>query len=715
MNSEIPALTPEQLASTKGSRFTTKDAKQRLGEDLAQAMEAASKASNEELRAAYEILMNVYESAGIKTFGDLVDRIVAQFDVTEMFDTHLLTKQMKPVFHSHVLDVLQEGGGPEKPFRRSPLDILAKWLYDADTDEPSVVALKAARKNRKPMSPVVTQPPGSGTSDGVRDRGEEAVQRKSLAKEEADAAKDKLPLAQAAKGESRPREGSPARNEPADQEDFESAINPAVGFNAEQMNAAIDLQAKRSSTRFTDGAHRPYSTEGDDRAMEATETPDRSSGAPEPSDRTQSAARPPKVYSPGTPYGDVRPTQNLLFDWRQAIWNEGLFPEDKMSGDKALNTAYSSMSGKFCDNNGSAVITAVHTSFVQTCIRYNLKVATALPYVSILYGGTAQADYMAYLRRAAENREEVSVNSVFCHMESLYNTRQSRTMAQESLSALRFGADVARTEAVATYEREFRRFQASAGPMSEESLLQNLQFALRDPSNDFSDSTSTRISSGEILSFSQSMASLRAAAATADARNPRTGGSSSSSVFANTAERTAEREKGRGGFDNRRLSRTFRRWSKDSATKGNPLDRRTGKPMVCRSPGCESTDHLQYSGRCPVQQRRMKNGNARAYMAAAIEEDIDSGIPVEDVLTEILFSQGGPGDEEESDTDPDDGVVNFASEYSRTYGNDHSRDGNDWSEEEGSDHQHSRSEEQNFRADPTKAGIFGGVNDWWRF
>lgn len=75
--------------------------------------------------------------------------------------------------------------------------------------------------------------------------------------------------------------------------------------------------------------------------------------------------------------------------------------------------------------------------------------------------------------------------------------------------------------------------------------------------------------------------------------------------------------------------------------------------MVCRSPGCNSIEHLQYSGQCPVQRRREKRGNARAYMAAQIEEDVNDGVPIDEILTEILFSQPTCEAHEESDSDAD--------------------------------------------------------------
>lgn len=61
--------------------------------------------------------------------------------------------------------------------------------------------------------------------------------------------------------------------------------------------------------------------------------------------------------------------------------------------------------------------------------------------------------------------------------------------------------------------------------------------------------------------------------------------------------------------------------------------------MLCRSPGCDSKDHFQYSGRCPVEQARRKAGTSAIFMASTVETDLANGEDILGVLCEILYSK----------------------------------------------------------------------------
>ena len=92
----------------------------------------------------------------------------------------------------------------------------------------------------------------------------------------------------------------------------------------------------------------------------------------------------------------------------------------------------------------------------------------------------------------------------------------------------------------------------------------------------------------------------------------------------------------RQNFGNRPNFKRFGRFVSSSRTqsnwKQNPIDRATGKPMVCRSKGCGSTSHFQFSGRCPIQKQRMQSGTQAAYMADCMDCDPDL------CCKEILYS-----------------------------------------------------------------------------
>lgn len=101
---------------------------------------------------------------------------------------------------------------------------------------------------------------------------------------------------------------------------------------------------------------------------------------------------------------------------------------------------------------------------------------------------------------------------------------------------------------------------------------------------------------------------------------------------------------GRPAFDNRRLGTLKKAVQSFGESRSNPVDRRTGKIMVCRSQGCGSTTHFQYSGKCPVEQARRRNGSSAVYMANAIENDLARGEDILGIFCEVLFSKSDDAD-----------------------------------------------------------------------
>lgn len=108
---------------------------------------------------------------------------------------------------------------------------------------------------------------------------------------------------------------------------------------------------------------------------------------------------------------------------------------------------------------------------------------------------------------------------------------------------------------------------------------------------------------------------------------------------------------GRPAFDNRRLGTLHKAVQSFGQSRSNPRDRKTGKIMVCRSQGCGSTTHFQYSGKCPVEQERRRNGTSAIFMASCIEEDLARGEDILGIFCEVLFSKT---DEEGLRSAPDD-------------------------------------------------------------
>jgi hypothetical protein len=61
--------------------------------------------------------------------------------------------------------------------------------------------------------------------------------------------------------------------------------------------------------------------------------------------------------------------------------------------------------------------------------------------------------------------------------------------------------------------------------------------------------------------------------------------------------------------------------------------------MVCRSWGCNSTEHFQYSGKCPVERAWRQQGLSTVHMAQCIVDDVAKGMDIWDCVAKILFSR----------------------------------------------------------------------------
>jgi hypothetical protein len=96
--------------------------------------------------------------------------------------------------------------------------------------------------------------------------------------------------------------------------------------------------------------------------------------------------------------------------------------------------------------------------------------------------------------------------------------------------------------------------------------------------------------------------------------------------------------KNRPEYDNRRLGNLQRAVTEYAKHRSNPLGN-DGKPMVCRSRGCHSTEHFHCSGKCPVEKAQRQQGLYTVHMAQCIVDDLAKGIDIWDCVAEILFSR----------------------------------------------------------------------------
>jgi hypothetical protein len=94
--------------------------------------------------------------------------------------------------------------------------------------------------------------------------------------------------------------------------------------------------------------------------------------------------------------------------------------------------------------------------------------------------------------------------------------------------------------------------------------------------------------------------------------------------------------KSRPAYDNRRLGNLQRAVAEYAKQRRNPSGK-DGKSVSCRLRGCNSTEHFQYSGKCPVEKARRQQGLSTVHMALCIVSDVANGMYIWDCIAKMFF------------------------------------------------------------------------------
>lgn len=619
--------------------------------------------SEPELERAYLDLIEIYEMrATLATF----EAVLARFQQTfmtpeEVFAPDLIPLDGRPAFHVDLVGLLSEMLGPALPSRVKPQMVAAVWLFDysgSDSDEDKSIAslLQTFHNDLKDKA-----------ESSKRHRAELAAIYTQNVVSSAPAEHDRLQVEHHADLDNQVANDTPTRpeDEPVHHE-FEHVNHATPGENAvfytedgprdfpplptrppysqEQLDSAVALQAGRAGRVGT----------GQSQSRGAS----RARGHNGSYSRLQERSEGEDDY--GIP----------VAQWRHANWNEDASLANFRGGDRELNMAFNGEEKKFSGDDRKKLISRVHTNFVNAACRYKFTKRMTVKYLANIYSGRALQFFENLLLDCARADTQLDLDVVFQTMEDEFENAQTRREASEQLGALRVDENAGtRINAVVQFRKSFYSLLEAANLSSTEQQIGYLQRALCDVG--WTKQLRAEISAAKVSTLSDAFSQLQAMARTEDRDDPVSSSNFTPSasfdnrrVMRGDQERSDSRDgfaSSRGGFtksgfhDNRSAPRSatsapfarLTRWQK-AGHSSNPIDRRTGLPMTCRSPGCNSTTHFQFSGQCPVQKRRIREGVAREYMAQCVLDCVEGEGNVEALFEEIVWSQPGTGADDDA-------------------------------------------------------------------
>lgn len=239
-------------------------------------------------------------------------------------------------------------------------------------------------------------------------------------------------------------------------------------------------------------------------------------------------------------------------------------------------------------------------------------------------------------------------------MESIFNTYAVQMLAESELQQLKMDESLPTTHAKTKTildEAERLRQQCGKDMQTDDRMILAIRFALTGVTWAAPVITTFEMRAPAEKTYEHLRNFLLHAAVSDDRENARLG--NGKSVYFGTGYENRRlaysRKPSSSGYSGKRFqcpkfTGTVKKFQSRGNRRQNPIDRRTGKVAVCRSEGCGSTEHFQFSGRCPVQRQREASGQSAAYMAQCFDEDPDK------FMAELFFSKA-QDDEDAGQTD----------------------------------------------------------------
>jgi hypothetical protein len=324
------------------------------------------------------------------------------------------------------------------------------------------------------------------------------------------------------------------------------------------------------------------------------------------------------------------------------FWYNTMSENLRTSGMRAIQSEFRK-NNRFCrlvsadlaDEKPPVVLQDVHLNAIRAFKKHRFTEPDARECLSSLYGGAAARRFTKLLK---ENRY-ADTATLMGKMESIYINYTTRRQASAELRKLRMSPNAGSHRAgIDDYVNRLQTYSLSCTEEDQsDSALINIFLASLEGIK-WARHLRSALISKTVTSFTD-LCNTASSLATDEDTELGVAGINYNNYGQRLPQTAGAAPVSRPMFDQRRLGNLSTAVKNYAKTRTNPLDRRTGKPMVCRSLGCSSTSHFQYSGLCPVQVERIQNGTAAVHMAESFANDITNGCDFLDCVTEVLLSQ----------------------------------------------------------------------------
>jgi hypothetical protein len=604
-------LSEEQLSSARNAGVWTKTTINSFRKLLESRRD---KAVNEELQNLYDILLVSVESEF-----EVVGEAVADLQI-ELSLNRILRPTTTPggnlTFFKDTRRVLHLHGGPSPNLQRGhPVDILVQILHgnagstaeDGNVISHRIREFRAFLESLHPtpiLSPIAQeQQLGMGSQANAQAPRGMNYQRPQAAMD-TEVVQDTRTV--------------PGENIGAGV--FNDHLRPTNPYSAGQYQYALELRQRRlSGTQYGNHANENVSA-----SQSETRDPDyRDARGRTPEGTTSSV---PADSAPDVPDEEF-------------YWYNSMTEMQRQNGIRSFQSEFSNnnkfarhMSAEDSTMSKPTVLQDVHLAFIRLCKRYRFTERAARELIPYMYTGPAARQYTKVKKRSPQATTE----ELMAEMEKMYINGVTQRQASEEIRKLRLSATASsrRTAADDLIER-LSIFSISCPPedQTDEAMTNTLVHCVQHVP--WARPLRQALIAKTVSDFEDACNTLSALATDEDIVNDT---SDTIGIHTATVPPMSQLPRNRPLYDNRRLGNLQKAVTEYAKHRSNPLGK-DGKPMVCRSRGCNSTEHFQYSGKCPVEKARRQQGFSTVHMAQCIVNDVMNGMDVWDCIAEILFSR----------------------------------------------------------------------------
>jgi hypothetical protein len=253
------------------------------------------------------------------------------------------------------------------------------------------------------------------------------------------------------------------------------------------------------------------------------------------------------------------------------------------------------------------VLESVHLAFIPLCKQCRFTECAARELIPYMYTGPEARQYTKLKKRSPH----ATIEELMAPMKKMYINGVTQRQASEEIRKLLLSASATSRRAVADdIIEQLSTFSVNCPPedQTDEAMTNTLVHCVQHVPS----ARPLRQAFAKTVSNFEDVCNTLSALSTDEDIVKDT--SDTIGVHAATVPPTPHLPKSRPAYENHRLGNLQRAVTEYAKNRSNPLGK-DGKPMVCRSRGCNSTEHFQYSGQCPVEKARRQQGLSTVHMA----------------------------------------------------------------------------------------------------